>query len=97
VIVLFFPVPAGTPGSLDPPRVSVGENPLPEHKGRDREWFCKTGSFCKTEPLSGDFKNVEHSGVPKIRGIGEKRYNNVISGPVKAPDAIFFVVIQNPG
>jgi hypothetical protein len=38
-----------------------------------------------------------NSGVPKIRGIQRKRYNNVFSGPLQAPDEIFFVVKQNPG
>jgi len=36
LLVLLFLHPAGPP-SLDPPAVSVGENPLPERKGRERE------------------------------------------------------------
>jgi hypothetical protein len=37
VRVPVFLLPAGTPGSVDPPTVSVGENPLPESKGGEGE------------------------------------------------------------
>ena len=36
-------------------------------------------------------------GIPKIRGIREKRYNEEIFSCVSGPDWNFFVVKQNPG
>jgi hypothetical protein len=42
-----FLLPPGTPGSVDPPTVSVGENPLPESKGGKGSDIVNRAPFAK--------------------------------------------------
>jgi hypothetical protein len=44
------------------------------------------GSFCKIEVILDDFDGPENFGVPKIRGIQKKRYNEEIFLCVSGPD-----------
>jgi hypothetical protein len=45
--------------------------------------------FAKLAPNKTILMRYKNSGVPKIRGIQRKRYNNVFFGLVSCPDWIF--------
>jgi hypothetical protein len=86
-----------SPEPADPPAVTVGENTCPDHKIGQRSRLSETASFWQKEFILGDFRNSDFLGMPEIRGIREKRYNEEISGSEMSPDWIFYVVEKNPG
>jgi hypothetical protein len=59
--------------------------------------FVNRPPFAKLSHYMAIWITHKNLGIPKIRGIREKRYNEEIFSCVSGPDWNFFVVVQNPG